>query len=154
MFNKLYKFFLSFLIDFFELQEVNPILKNWSTADAILHSFLSLSIIQGVTKSCRLSLLTNSALVNAVQMRGEGGTCGVSANDYSCAHHVTWSPNKLWRSNSIFNLWYYLTQGRATGEWAKLPSVCIRRRAKPAFFDRLPKLSYKNEPADPLRSRN
>jgi hypothetical protein len=37
-------------------------------------------------------------------MRGEG-ECGVSANEYSCAHHVTlWSPNKLWRSNSIFNL--------------------------------------------------
>ncbi len=28
-----------------------------------------------------------------------------SANEYGCAHHVTWSPNKLWRSNSIFNLW-------------------------------------------------
>jgi ABC-type bacteriocin/lantibiotic exporter with double-glycine peptidase domain len=24
----------------------------------------------------------------------------------SCAHHVTWSPNKLWRSTSIlFSLW-------------------------------------------------
>ncbi len=34
---------------------------------------------------------------------GGGGSCGVSANQYSCAHHVTWSPNKLWRSNSIFN---------------------------------------------------
>ena len=33
-----------------------------------------------------------------------GGRCGVSANENSCAHHVTWSPNKLWRSNSIFNL--------------------------------------------------
>ncbi len=32
------------------------------------------------------------------------GGC-VSANEYSCAHHVTWSPNKLWRSTSIFNLW-------------------------------------------------
>jgi hypothetical protein len=30
------------------------------------------------------------------------GCCGVSANENSCAHHVTWSPNKLWRSNSIF----------------------------------------------------
>jgi hypothetical protein len=42
-----------------------------------------------------------------VQMRGdggEGGSCGVSANEYSCAHHVTWSPYKLWRSTSIFNL--------------------------------------------------
>jgi hypothetical protein len=29
---------------------------------------------------------------------------GVSANENSCAHHVTWKPNKLWRSNSIFNL--------------------------------------------------
>jgi hypothetical protein len=36
---------------------------------------------------------------------GGGGDCGVSANEYSCTHHVTWSPNKLWRSNSIVNLW-------------------------------------------------
>ncbi len=36
-------------------------------------------------------------------MRGKGGGgCEVSANENSCAHHVTWSPNKLWRSNSIF----------------------------------------------------
>jgi hypothetical protein len=61
--------------------------------------------MQGVTKRCRLSLLSNSTLVIRVQMRGEGGSCGVSANEYSCAHHVTWSPNKLWRSTSIFNLW-------------------------------------------------
>jgi hypothetical protein len=33
---------------------------------------------------------------------GEGG-CGVSANEYSCALHVTWSPNKLWRSTTIPN---------------------------------------------------
>jgi hypothetical protein len=37
-------------------------------------------------------------------MRGEGVSCGFLANEYSCAHHVTWSPNKLWRSNSIFYL--------------------------------------------------
>ncbi len=61
---------------------------------------------QGVTKKCRLSLLTNSALVIRVQMRGEGESCGVSANEKSCAHHVTWSSNKLWRSTSIFNLQY------------------------------------------------
>ncbi len=38
---------------------------------------------------------------------GEGGglRCGVSGNEYSYAHHVTWSPNILWRSNFIFNLW-------------------------------------------------
>jgi hypothetical protein len=50
---------------------------------------------QGVKKRCRLSLLTNSTLVIRVQMRGEGGSCGVSANENSCTHHVTWSPNKL-----------------------------------------------------------
>ena len=38
-------------------------------------------------------------------MGGEGVGCGVSANKNSCTHHVTWSPNKLGRSNSIFNLW-------------------------------------------------
>jgi hypothetical protein len=36
-------------------------------------------------------------------MQGKGGSCGVSANEYSYAHHVTWSPNKP--STSIFNLW-------------------------------------------------
>jgi hypothetical protein len=41
-------------------------------------------------------------------MRGDAGNCGVSADEYSCAHHVTWSPNKLWRSASIFNLWVQL----------------------------------------------
>jgi hypothetical protein len=35
----------------------------------------------------------------------EGG-CGVSANENSSAHHVTWSPNKLWSYNSMFNLWF------------------------------------------------
>ncbi len=32
--------------------------------------------------------------------------CGVSVSEYSCAQ-CTWSPYKLWRSNSIFNygLW-------------------------------------------------
>ncbi len=52
-----------------------------------------------------VSLLFNNALEFRVQKRGEGGSCGVSANEYSCAHHVTWGPNKLWRSTSIFNLW-------------------------------------------------
>ncbi len=46
---------------------------------------------QGVTKRCRLSLLTNSALVIWVQMREEGGNAGVSAIEYCCSHHVKWS---------------------------------------------------------------
>jgi hypothetical protein len=51
------------------------------------------------------SLLTNSALVYESQCGGMGvGGCRDSANKYSCAHHVTWSPNKIWRSTSIFNL--------------------------------------------------
>ncbi len=54
----------------------------------------------GDAKRCRLSLLTNSALVYESKCGGIGG-CGVSANEYSCTHHVTLSPNKLWRSTSI-----------------------------------------------------
>jgi hypothetical protein len=67
-------------------------------------SSVSLAMVQRVTKRCRLSLLTNGALDIRVQMRWEGESCGFSANEYSCAHHVTWSPNKPWRSTSIFNL--------------------------------------------------
>jgi hypothetical protein len=52
--------------------------------------------IQGVTNRCRLSWLTNSALVYEPKCGR-----GVSQPMY------TWSPNKLWRSNSIFNLWLY-----------------------------------------------
>ncbi len=33
-----------------------------------------------------------------------GGSCRVSISEYSCGV-CTWSPNQLWRSNSIFNLW-------------------------------------------------
>jgi hypothetical protein len=60
---------------------------------------------------------------------GEGG-CGVSANENSCAHHVTWSPNKLWRSNSIFKLcehrndWEcFSTTARALPALANFPVV-------------------------------
>ncbi len=42
-------------------------------------------------------------------MRG-GGRGGLSQWVYSCVHHVTWIPNKLWRSNSIFNLWPEATE--------------------------------------------
>ncbi len=52
---------------------------------------------RGVTKRCRLSLLTKSILVYESQCGGDGGGGGGAlANEYSCAHHVTWSPNKLW----------------------------------------------------------
>ncbi len=50
---------------------------------------------QGVTKRYRQSLLTNSVLVYRSPNAGGGR---VSANEYSCAQHVTLSQNKVWRS--------------------------------------------------------
>jgi hypothetical protein len=44
---------------------------------------------QGVRKRCRLSLLTNSALVYEPQCGGRGRGCGASANEYT-AVHITW----------------------------------------------------------------
>ncbi len=43
--------------------------------------------------------------LNTSPNAGGGGSCVASAYEYSCAHHVTWRPNKLWRSTSIFNLY-------------------------------------------------
>ncbi len=37
---------------------------------------------QGVTKRCRLSWLTNRRSCIWAQMQGEGGRCGISANEY------------------------------------------------------------------------
>ncbi len=56
---------------------------------------------QEVTKRCRLSWLTNSALVYEPICGGRGGLAG--SQPMSTAVHR--SPNKLWRSNSVFNLW-------------------------------------------------
>ncbi len=56
---------------------------------------------QGVTKRCRLSLLTNSALV--YESHDAGGWGELRGSQPMSTHHVTWSPNKLWRSISIFN---------------------------------------------------
>ncbi len=54
----------------------------------------------GVSKRCRPSWLTNSALVNEPKYGAKGGVAG--SQPISIAVHR--SPNKLWRSNSIFNL--------------------------------------------------
>ncbi len=53
----------------------------------------------------------------------EGRSCGVSANEYSCAHHVTWSPNKLWRSTSIFYLYEWDSPFRSPGKTAGMPPI-------------------------------
>ncbi len=61
---------------------------------------LRLRLTQWVKKRGRRSWLTNNALV--YEPKCGGGVLRVSANEYSCAQ---WSPNKLLRSISIFNLW-------------------------------------------------
>ncbi len=56
-----------------------------------------LTINQGVTNSCHLSLLTNSALLyesRCERMGWGGGGCGVSSNEYSCAA-ITWHGAKI-----------------------------------------------------------
>jgi hypothetical protein len=63
---------------------------------------------QVVTKRYRLSWLTNSALVYEPKCGGREGVAG--SQPMSTALHR--SPNKLWRSNSIFNLWNIRTAGR------------------------------------------
>jgi hypothetical protein len=55
-----------------------------------------------VTKICRLSWLTNSAFIYEPKCGGGEGGCG--PQPMRTAVHCTWSPNKLWRSNSIFTI--------------------------------------------------
>jgi hypothetical protein len=63
---------------------------------------LLLISMQGVTKRCRLSWLTNSALVYEPKCGRWGG--GAGSQPMSTVQLCTWSPNKLWRFNSIFYL--------------------------------------------------
>ncbi len=60
-----------------------------------------LGFIQGVTKRCRLSWLTNRSKMRV----GEGGVAG----SQPMSTDVHRSPKKLWRYNSIFKLWFYNT---------------------------------------------
>jgi hypothetical protein len=70
----------------------------------LIYSISRVTLTQGVTRRYGLSCLTNCAPRFMSPNAGQGGGCRVSAKRNCCAHHVTWSPNKLWRSNSIFNL--------------------------------------------------
>ncbi len=65
--------------------------------------FLAVASTQGIKKRCRLSWLTNSALVYEPKCGGRG-LWGLS----QWVQLYTWSPHKLWRSNSIFNLWVHI----------------------------------------------
>ena len=59
----------------------------------------------GSQRKCRLSWLTNSASYEMSPNAGGGVLRGLSQWVQLC----TWSPNELWRSNSIFNnLWWFL----------------------------------------------
>ncbi len=58
-------------------------------------------VIQGVTKRCRLSWLTKIAPSYMSPKWGEGGVA--ESQPMSTAVHR--SPDKLWRSKNIFNLW-------------------------------------------------
>jgi hypothetical protein len=51
-------------------------------------SYGTVQYIQGVTKRCRLSWLTNSALVYESNCGGWLWSSVVSANEYSCAHEA------------------------------------------------------------------
>jgi hypothetical protein len=65
-----------------ENPEAQP--KNLAARRIIIHPQTE-SSRQGVTKICRLSWLTNGALVYEPKCAGGGG-CGVSANEYISAH--------------------------------------------------------------------
>ncbi len=66
--------------------------------------------MHGVTKRCRLSWLTNSALMYETKCGGMGGGgCGFSANKYSCAHgaHINigdLTPYLTYEVNTFLNL--------------------------------------------------
>ncbi len=91
---------------------------------------------RGVTRRCRLSQLTNIA---PRFMSPNAGGCGVSANENSCAHHVTWSPNKLWRS--IFNLCTIPTlpyQRDAELQYSILAQSSLSLSLSPFVYDAIP----------------
>ena len=62
--------------------------------------------VEKVKERCRLSWLSNSAL--AYEPKCGGGVQVISQWIQLC----TWSPNKLWRYNSICNLWLRRTASR------------------------------------------
>ncbi len=75
-----------------------------------------------------------------------GGGCRVSANENRCAHHVTWSPNKLWRSNYIFNPWPQISNcylNTVDGIGHKHDGQCRNARARIFELLRSPRIDSK-----------
>jgi hypothetical protein len=73
---------------------------------------------QVVTKRCRLSWLTNSPLVYEPKCGDRWGVAG--SQPMSAAVHR--SPNKRWRSNSTFNLWFCSSTVGEGEKWSPLKS--------------------------------
>ncbi len=71
---------------------------------------------QGVTKRCRLPLLTNSALVIQVQMRGRRGVGGLSQRVQLCPSRDI-KPKQTLDTNCtfIFNLWSVWSRQESDG---------------------------------------
>ncbi len=87
------------------------------TTSIVLRDIFDQHDSQGVTKRCRLSLLTNSALVIRVQRRGEGGVAGLQP--MSTAVHITWHGAQIKFGDLppyVFNLWRQLKI-----DWIKYP---------------------------------
>ncbi len=77
-----------------------------------VHIFIFIHGGQEVKKRCRQSWLTNS-LVYELKCGGRGGVAG----SQPMIQLYTRSPNKLWRSNSIFNLWRWGWAGLRAKLW-------------------------------------
>jgi hypothetical protein len=97
---------------------------------------LLLRHVRTITKRCRLSWLTNSALVYEPKSGGIGG-CRVSANMYSCAHGA---------QINFGNLTPYLTYGTISLYCIWLP--CFRLHGTP--ITALPTSKCKEDPRNSL----
>ncbi len=92
-------------INSYHLPVYNWIVTSWLGNNLI--SYCHVYVCQGVTKRCRLSLLTNSALVIRVLMRGQWGVAGSQPQPMSTAVHITWHGAQI----NFGNLPTYLTYG-------------------------------------------
>ncbi len=96
---------------------------SWPAKVLVTPKEVFLRVSHGFTKRCRLSWLTNSTLV--YEPKGGGGVGGGLRGQW--VQLSTWSPNKLWRSNSIFNMGSSVT---VSGQSAP-PSLSFTSRNPP-----------------------